>query len=446
MDPAVVTAGAGIGAQQRISAIDTNARFRAILIGSAGNLVEWYDVYVFATFQFYFAGSFFTDVAPDRQQLYASIVFALGFVSRPFGSIIIGRMADRIGRPKALLLSILLMGVGSLIIALTPSAGLIGSVAPVLLLLARLLQGLGQGGEYGTSCTYLSEMSRPDRRGFYSGIWMTTNLGGQLLAVLTLLVLQLFVLDAGQLKQWGWRIPFMFGALLSFGFLLMRRTLRETEHFDTAKRAEIATGSWRELLRHWKALLLVVGFTAGGISAFYTYTTYMQQFLKHSVKLPEHETTLVTLGALLVAVLLQPILGRLSDSIGRKPLLLAFGFLGTLFTYPLLDTLHHTSSPLMAFMLIVVGWVIVSGYTSVTAVVKTELFPTAVRAMGVGIPYAITAAVFGGTVDGVAQYFRTELHYEQGFYWYATALIFGSFLVYIFMPDTRRHSKIERLD
>ena len=446
MDPAVVTAGAGIGAQQRISAIDTNTRFRAILIGSAGNLVEWYDVYVFATFQFYFAGSFFTDVAPDRQQLYASIVFALGFVSRPFGSIIIGRMADRIGRPKSLLLSILLMGVGSLIIALTPSAGLIGSVAPALLLLARLLQGLGQGGEYGASCTYLSEMSRPDRRGFYSGIWMTTNLGGQLLAVLTLLVLQLFVLDAGQLKQWGWRIPFVFGALLSFGFLLMRSTLRETEHFATAKRAEVATGSWRELLRHWKALLLVVGFSAGGVSAFYTYTTYMQQFLKHSVKLPEHETTLVTLGALLVAVLLQPILGRLSDSIGRKPLLLTFGFLGTLFTYPLLVTLHHTGSPLMAFMLIVAGWVIVSGYTSVTAVVKTELFPTAVRAMGVGIPYAITVAVFGGTVDGVAQYFRTELHYEQGFYWYATALIFGSFLVYIFMPDTRRHSKIERLD
>jgi MHS family alpha-ketoglutarate permease-like MFS transporter len=148
MDPAVVTAGAGIGAQQRISAVDTSTRLRAILIGSAGNLVEWYDVYVFATFQFYFAGSFFADVAPDRQQLYASIVFALGFVSRPFGSIIIGRMADHVGRPKSLMLSILLMGIGSLIIALTPSAAVIGSAAPVLLLLARLLQGLGQGGEY----------------------------------------------------------------------------------------------------------------------------------------------------------------------------------------------------------------------------------------------------------------------------------------------------------
>ena len=358
----------------------------------------------------------------------------------------LGEWLTAFGRPKSLILSILLMGIGSLTIALTPSAAVIGSAAPVLLLLARLLQGLGQGGEYGASCTYLSEMSRSNRRGFYSGIWMTTNLGGQLLAVMTLLVLQRFVLDAGQLKQWGWRIPFVVGALLSFGFLLMRRTLRETEHFATAKRAEVATGSWRELLRQWRALLLVVGFTTGGISAFYTYTTYMQQFLKHSVKLPERETTLVTLGALLVAVLLQPILGRLSDSIGRKPLLLAFGFLGTVCTYCLLNTLHHTSGPLNAFMLVAAGWVIVSGYTSVTAVVKTELFPTAVRAMGVGIPYAITAAVFGGTVDGVAQYFRTELHYEQGFYWYATALIFISFLVYIFMPDTRRHSKIERLD
>lgn len=446
MDPAVVTASAGIGTEHRIAAIDARTRLRAILIGCTGNLVEWYDVYVFATFQFYFAGSFFTDVAPDRQQLFASSVFALGFVSRPFGSVIIGRMADRIGRRKSLMLSILLMGVGALIIALTPSAQLIGSAAPVLLLFARLLQGLGQGGEYGASCTYLSEMSRPDRRGFYSGVWMATNLSGQLLALLTLLVLQRFVLDTDQLKQWGWRIPFVIGALMAFGFLLMRRALHETEHFAIAKRAENATGSWQQLLRHWKALLVVVGFTAGGISAFYTYTTYMQQFLKHSVKLPENETTLVTSGALLVAVLLQPFLGRLSDSIGRKPLLLTFGLLGTLCTYPLLATLHHTSSPLTAFLLVVAGWVIVSGYTSVTAVVKTELFPTSVRAMGVGIPYAITAAVFGGTVDGIAQYFRTELHYEQGFYWYATTLIFVSFLVYIFMPDTRRHSKIELLD
>jgi MFS transporter, MHS family, alpha-ketoglutarate permease len=446
MDPAVVTAGAGIGLGQRISTIDTSTRLRAILIGCAGNLVEWYDVYVFATFQFYFAGSFFTDVGPDRQQLFASVVFALGFVARPFGSVIIGRLADRVGRRKSLMLSILLMGIGSLIIALTPSAHYIGSAAPVLLLLARLLQGVGQGGEYGASCTYLSEMARPDRRGFYSGMWMSTNLSGQLLAVLTLLVLQRFVLDLDQLKQWGWRIPFVFGALLSFGFLLMRRTLRETEHFAIAKRAEGATGSWRQLLQHWKALLLVVGFTAGGISAFYTYTTYIQQFLKQSVKLPDNEATLVTSAALLMAVVLQPILGRLSDSVGRKPLLLAFGLLGTLCTYPLLATLHNTSSPLIAFVLVAAGWFIVGGYTSVTAVVKTELFPTAVRAMGVGIPYAITAAVFGGTVDGVAQYFRTELHYEQGFYWYATALIFASFLVYIFMPDTRRHSKIERLD
>lgn len=442
--PNAIASATGIGGVDG-SVIDTTSRVKAILIGASGNLIEWYDVYVFATFQLYFAGSFFLNIASDRQQLFASIVFALGFVARPFGSIIFGRMADHYGRRNSLMLSILLMGSGSLIIALTPSALVIGSAAPVMLLVARLLQGISQGGEYGASCTYLSEMSPPNRRGLYSGLWMTTNLGGQLLALLTLLALQQFILDSAQLKQWGWRIPFLFGALLAFSSAFMRRNLLETEHFTKARQAGITTGTMRQLLRHWKSLLLVVGFTTGGISAFYTYTTYMQKFLKQSVGLSDSEVTLVSFAALFVAVAIQPLFGRLSDSIGRKPLLLTFGFFGTVCTYPLLTTLHDTKSPLVAFLLISAAWLIVSGYTSVTAVVKCELFPTSVRALGVGIPYAITVAIFGGTVDGIAQYFRTELHFEAGFYWYATLLIFISFLVYMFMPDTRRHSRMEQL-
>ena len=442
-EPKATTSAMGMG-DVGDSAIDTRSRVKAILIGASGNLIEWYDVYVFATFQLYFAGSFFLHIAPDRQQLFASVVFALGFVARPFGSIIFGRMADHFGRRNSLMLSILLMGSGSLIIAVTPSASVIGTAAPVMLLVARLLQGISQGGEFGASCTYLSEMSPPNRRGLCSGLWMTTTLGGQLLALLTLLVLQRFILDSAQLKQWGWRIPFLFGALLAFSSAFMRRNLLETEQFTKAKRAGITTGTMRQLLRHWRSLLLVVGFTVGGNSAFYTYTTYMQKFLKQSVGFSDGETTLVTFAALLVAVVIQPLLGRLSDTVGRKPLLLAFGLFGTVCTYPLLTTLHGTKSPLVAFLLISAAWLIVSGYSSVTAVVKCELFPTSVRALGVGIPYAITVAIFGGTVDGVAQYFRTEMHFEAGFYWYATLLIFVSFLVYMFMPDTRRHSRMDQ--
>ena len=422
----------------------TGQRVRAILIGSAGNLIEWYDIYVFTAFQFYFAGSFFTGVSPERQQLFASIVFAMGFVARPFGSVLFGGLADRLGRRRSMILSILMTCFGSLLIAVTPSAATIGIAAPILLLVARLLQGLSQGGELCTSIAYLSEMADPKRRGFYSGIWQTTTLGGQCLALIPLLIIQQLLLTPDQLKDWGWRLPFLFGAILAVSAFVMRRDLKETDHFLAARKALGETGTAKHFFRLWKSQLLVVGFTAGGISAYYTYTTYMQKFIRQSVHLSDTATTEVAAGAMVFAVILQPLMGSLSDRIGRKPLLMMFGILGTTCTYPLLKTLHGLTSPFAVFLLLCGAWVIASGYTSITAVVKAEMFPTSVRAMGIGVPYAITAALFGGTVDSVAQYFKTELHYEEGFYWYASALIFLSFLVYAFMPDSRKHSKMEQ--
>lgn len=425
-------------------AADVRRRVKAILIGSTGNLIEWYDVYVFAAFQLYFAQAFFKGVSADRQQLFASIVFALGFIARPFGSILFGAIADKFGRRSSLTASVLLMCFGSLIIACTPSADSIGLWAPALLTLARLVQGLSQGGEYGTSATYLSEMSHPKHRGFYSGVWYMTLLGGQLLALVTLLVLQKLFLSPEQLREWGWRVPFVIGAILAVYAYWMRRDMHETEHFKQSHALHKDRASFTELLKHWKALLIVVGITIGGTSAFYTYTTYMQKFLKLSVKLTDDQTTLVSAGTLIVAVLLQPIFGALSDKVGRKPLLIYFGIMGTLFTYVLLSTIQTTRSPWVAFLLISFAWLIVSGYTSITAVVKAEMFPTSVRAMGVGIPYAFTVAIFGGTVDGVAQYFKTELNWEQGFYWYATACIFISLVTYLMLPDTKSTSRMEQ--
>jgi len=424
-------------------AADMRRRVKAILIGSTGNLIEWYDVYVFAAFQLYFAGAFFKGVSPDRQQLFASVVFALGFIARPFGSILFGAIADKHGRRNSLTASVLLMCLCSLIIACTPSADSIGLWAPALLTLARLLQGLSQGGEYGTSATYLSEMSHPDHRGFYSGVWYMTLLGGQLLALVTLLILQKVFLTPEQLKDWGWRIPFLIGAVLAVYAYWMRRDMHETSHFKEASALTKERTPLRELMKHWKALLIVVGVTIGGTSAFYTYTTYMQKFLKLSVKLTDDQTTMVSAASLIVAVLLQPIYGALSDKIGRKPLLIYFGVMGTLCTYWLLSTIQTTRDPWMAFLLIAAAWAIVSGYTSITAVIKAEMFPTSVRAMGVGIPYAFTVALFGGTVDGIAQYFKTELKWEEGFYWYATACIFISLITYLLLPDTKKTSRME---
>ncbi len=424
---------------------DMRKRVRAILIGSAGNLIEWYDVYAYSAFALYFAPSFFPKGDAAAQQLAAAVLFAVAFLVRPIGSVIFGYFADRFGRRTSLMIAVLLMCFGSLLIAVTPTYESIGIGAPIILALARILQGLSQGGEYGTSATYLSEVSHPNRRGFYSGVWYMTLIGGQLMAILVLLVLQKIFLTPEQLRSWGWRIPFFLGAAVARFAYYMRRDMHETELFKASDRIIRTTNRWAELARNWKSMVLVVGITIGGTSAFYTYTTYMQKFLKLSVGLTDDQTTMVTAASLLFAILIQPLYGAMSDKFGRKPFLIGFGILGTIGTYPLLTLLQTTKSPFIAFLLICAAWAIVSGYTSITAVVKTEMFPTAVRAMGVGIPYALTAAIFGGSVDSVALYFKS-IGQESGFYWYATGCIFISLLFYTFMKDTLRYSKMEQHD
>ena len=421
---------------------DAVKRVKAILIGSIGNLIEWYDVYAYSAFALYFAPSFFPAADPVAQQLSAAIVFAAAFIVRPLGGILFGWCADRYGRRKSLMLSVMLMCFGSLLIAVSPTYQQIGVGATLILITARLLQGLSQGGEYGASATYLAEMAHPSRRGFYSGVWYTTLIGGQLAAVLLILILQKVFLSAEELKEWGWRIPFVIGAVLSVYALFMRKELPETEHYQQARQKNPSSGLWKSLIQHRRELLLVVGMTIGGTSAFYTYTTYMQKFLKLSVGLDEVQVTMIVVGYLVLALLMQPLYGALSDKVGRKPLLIWFGVMGTVCTYPLLSTLSETKNPWVAFGLISVAWLIVSGYTSITGIIKAELFPTSIRALGVGVPYALTVSLFGGTVDSVALGFKQAGH-EQWFYWYATACIFISLLVYLSMRDTLTQSRME---
>ncbi len=420
---------------------DTKRRVKAILLSSMGNLIEWYDVYAYSAFALYFAASFFPNGDPVAQQLATSVIFAAGFVARPFGGLLFGYLADRHGRRNMLMWSVMLMCFGSLLIGLTPTYATIGVGAPLVLTIARILQGISQGGEYGTSTTYMSEIAHPDRRGFYSGVWYMTLIGGQLCATALLLLLQRVMLTPEQLRSWGWRIPFLIGAGLAVYTSFMRRSMHESEHFTKASIVGSDAGL-RAAAQHWKTMLVVVGITIGGTSAFYTYTTYMQKFLKLSVGLTDDQTTLVVTLSLIVAIALQPLYGAISDIYGRKPLLVGFGVMGTLFTYPLLTTLQHTKSVVVATLLIVAAWMIVSGYTSIAAIVKAEMFPTRVRALGVGLPYAVTVSVFGGTVDSVALGFKNAGH-ESYFFWYATACIFVSLVFYLILPDTKRHSRME---
>lgn len=428
---------------QPMDRADFLKRGRAVFIGSVGNLVEWYDFYAYAAFALYFAHQFFPGDDVVVQQLNAALLFAFGFLVRPLGSIIFGHIADRRGRRTALTLSVALMCFGSLLIAITPTYESIGIAAPIMLFLARLLQGLSLGGEYGASATYLSEVAHPNHRGFFSSFQYVTLIGGQLCAVMVLLLLQKVFLTEEQLMDWGWRIPFVIGALLAIVAALMRRNLHETESFVAAQSVEKKESSLRALMRYPRELMLVVGLTMGGTAAFYTYTTYMQKYLKLTVQLTSEQTTLVTAGSLLFAMCLQPIYGALSDVIGRKWLLIGFGVTGTLFTIPLLTALQTASGALEAFFLIAAAWIIVSGYTSINAVVKAELFPTTVRATGVALPYALTVSLFGGTAEPVALWFKS-IGQEQWFYYYLTMCIATSLLVYVFMRDTRRESAMNR--
>src|SRR5262249_42205689 len=401
---------------------DVRRRLKAIFIGSIGNLVEWYDFYAYTAFALYFANSFFPGNDPVVQQLNAAVLFAIGFVMRPIGGLLFGHLADRHGRRKALMLSVLLMCFGSLVVAVTPTYASIGAAAPALLGLARIIQGLSLGGEYGASATYLTEVADEKHRGFYVSFHYVTLIGGQLCALLVLLVLQQVFLTADQMRAWGWRIPFVIGALLAITALMMRRNLHETDAFVEAKKVAKRESSIRGLFKYPRQALIVVGLTAGGTTAFYTYTTYMQKFLKLSVGLTDNQTTMVSAGSLIFALCLQPLYGALSDKIGRKPLLVWFGLMGTAFTVPLLRSLQTTTTAIGAFLLIAAAWIIVAGYTSINAVVKAELFPTKVRATGVGLPYAITTSIFGGPAESIALWFKSIGH-EGWFAYYLSSVI-----------------------
>jgi len=416
-------------------------RLRNIIGGSAGNLVEWYDWYVYSAFTLYFAPVFFPKGDRTAQLLSAAAVFAVGFVMRPVGAWVMGIYADRHGRKAGLTLSVTLMCAGSLIIGLTPGYASIGVLAPAMLLFARMLQGLSVGGEYGASATYLSEMAGKRHRGFYSSFQYVTLISGQLLALALLLTLQTgYGEDA--LKSWAWRVPFLVGAVLALFVFYLRRRLAETESFAKVRQSDAPRSSGMALLRqHPREALLVVALTAGGTLAFYAYTTYMQKFLVDTSGFSNASASRITAGALFVFMLLQPAVGALSDRIGRKPVMIAFGVGGLLFTYPIFRALEQVRDPFAAFALVLAALVIVSGYTAINAVVKAELFPAHIRALGVALPYAIANTLFGGTAEYVALWLK-QAGVASAFYWYVTVMIGLSLVVYLRMRDTARDSLI----
>jgi metabolite-proton symporter len=421
-------------------ATDRRRRIIAIVGASSGNLVEWYDFYAYAFTSIYFASAFFPSGDATSQLLATAGIFAVGFFMRPLGGWLFGWMADTHGRRTSMVISVLMMCAGSLMIAIMPTYASIGAMAPVLLLVARLTQGLSVGGEYGTAATYMSEVASKGNRGFYSSFQYVTLIGGQLLALLVLAVLQM-LLTTEELKAWGWRIPFVIGAMAAIVAMYLRRSLAETASEEAMHSKE--AGSVINLLRHHpRAVLIVLAFTMGGSLYFYTFTTYMQKYLVNTAHMDAKIVTFVMTVVLVVYMFLQPAFGALSDRIGRRNNMILFTALGALAAVPLLVALGDVSNPYMAFFLVLIALAIASFYTSISGVVKAELFPTQVRALGVGLTYAVANALFGGTAEYVALWLKSSGQ-EQWFAWYVAGMVAIGLAASLIMPDTRKYGFLE---
>lgn len=421
----------------------THRRLQNIVGGSAGNLVEWFDWYVYSAFALYFAQAFFPKGDPTAQLLQTSAIFAVGFVVRPIGAWAMGIYADRRGRKAGLSLSVSLMCLGSLMIALAPTYAQAGVVAPAILLVARLIQGISLGGEYGSSATYLSEIADRDRRGFWSSFQYVTIIGGQLTALALLVALQ-FLLGEQAMGEWGWRIGFAVGAVLAVVVFYIRRRLDETPSYaKAAAQADRVKSSATNLFRdHPREAFLVIALTAGGTASFYAYTIYLQKFLANTSGFDKATASQIMTAALACMLMIQPFAGRLSDRIGRKPLMIGFGVGATLFTYPIFTALETVGSIGTAFALCMASLVIVTGYTSINAIIKAEMFPAHIRALGVALPFAIANAIFGGTAEYVALYLK-DIGHERWFYIYISALAAMSLVAYVRMRETKTRSLIE---
>ncbi|MGW8975890.1 MFS transporter [Streptomyces platensis] len=422
------------------------SRLRQLAAASIGNAVEWYDWYAYSFLAVYFAEQVFPKGAGNSlvPLLSTFAVFAVGFFMRPVGGLLMGAIADRHGRRSALTLTILLMGGGSLLVALTPTYAATGVLAPLVLVLARLVQGLSVGGEFAASTTFLVESAGPGRRGLFSSFQYVSTTAGQLLASATAALLAALLTEQ-QMGEWGWRLAFLIGALLSLLGLWIRRgaqeTLPQALHSDRAgeapveKRGADRPGIFEALRRHPRQSLLICGITAGGTIAYYTWTTYLPTYAQVNAGFDKGEALTVGTLSLIFFALLQPLGGLLSDRIGRKPLLLGFSLGFAVLAVPLL---HLVTDTFLSLLLVqCAGMVLLTGYTSVAAAVNAEVFPARVRAAGIGFPYSLTVALFGGTAPYVGTWFKQAGHADL-FPWYVAALCLMSFLVYLTLPETSR--------
>ena len=419
---------------------EKRGRIRGIVGAASGNLVEWFDFYIYAVFAAYFTKAL---TAPDMdsgtQAIYVWGVFAASFFMRPIGSWVFGRIADKHGRKKSMVISICLMAVSSFLFAALPTYEQVGMAAPFLLLLVRLLQGLSVGGEYGAVATYMSELGLKGQRGFFASFQYVTLSGGQLLASL-LGVIMLAFLSEQQLLDGGWRIPFVIGGIAAIISLLARSRLEETLSSEDSDKEE--SGSLSELFKnHWKTFLLVVGYTSAGSLTSYVIAIYSKTYLTN-MGVDSKTVGFIMTASLFIFMLAQPVFGAISDRIGRRAAMLAFSGTMAIFIYPVMVIWmpHFSYSPLMVALLLIFLMMLLSFYTSISGLVKAEMFPPHVRALGVGFSYAVGNAIFGGSAPSVALQFKAA-GIESTFFLYVIVMLVICFLCSFKLPKEPEYLK-----
>lgn len=403
---------------------------RQIIAASIGNAVEWYDWYIYTFLTPIFAAQVFAPGNSFAQVLSAFAVFAVGFFLRPIGGLVIGWAADRWGRKNTLTATILMMGFGSLIIGLTPTYESAGLLAPLILVFGRLVAGFSIGGEFAANTTFLVESAPPGRRGFFSSFQYVSTTAGQLVAsaVATLLA---FSLSQDQLSGWGWRIGFFVGAAIALVGLVIRISAEETRDVTAEERRP---GLFEAIVRHPRESLLVCGVTIAGTIAYYSWTTYLPTFAQQNGH-PTQQALLVSTISLAFFGLIQPLAGILSDRIGRKPTLIAFAAAFVIGIVPALALIRADNGFAALLAVSLLGMVFLSGFTSISAALNAELIPGRVRASGIGFPYSLTVAVFGGTAPYMGTWFAS-LGNPGLFGWYVAGLCLISLIVYLFIGET----------
>jgi len=425
-----------------ITAAPPVSRARQLAAATVGNIVEWFDWYVYSMLALYFSGQFFPKTDdPVVPLLSAMAIFAVGFFMRPLGGLVGGMVADRLGRKMALTATVMLMGAGSLLIAISPTYEQVGLLSPVLLVLARLLQGLSTGGEFAASSTFLVESAPTGRRGFFSSFLYIGATLGNVIAIALVAVL-VAALPDDAMHSWGWRIPFVVGTLGAVAGLFIRRFAEETLSVPEepgaagAAAAKAARPSAFEFIRtHPKECLLVFAINAAPTLFFYVFSSYLPTYAHLTVGFDMKNALVVGLISLSYFALLQPVMGVLSDRVGRKPLLLVFGGGFTLLTIPLLNALQNSFLSLLLVQM--AALTLLACYTSITSTVMCELFPARIRAAGIGLPYALGVALVGGTGPYVATWLA-DAKMLDAFGWYLTVLAAVTTLVFLRLKETAR--------